>query len=165
MKRLALLAGLVVLILPLRAEHPGWLLVEEQAAAEVEKPQITIVHLWAPWCPNSKAENADDGWSRFIAANPAVQFVFVTVRSRDDGKAYLAAHGVGGQPNLLLLHHPNFIRKGEGSIEYFMDLPISWVPTTWIFRDGKLRYALNYGEVRFPMLQQLLADTAASWEH
>jgi len=87
------------------------------------------------------------------------------VRSSDDGVAYLTEHGVGGQPNVQLLHHPNHVRKGEGSIQYFMDLPITWVPTTWVFRDGKLRYALNYGETRFPMLQQMIADTAATWEH
>jgi len=147
------------------AANPGWLLVEETVAEETAKPQLTVVHLWAPWCPNSHAENRDRGWSRFIAANPAVQFIFVTVRSSDDGKAYLAEHGVGGQPNLVLLHHPNHVRKGEGSLEYFMDLPVTWVPTTWVFREGKLRYALNYGEVRFPMLQQLLADAAADWRH
>lgn len=147
------------------AEHPGWLLVEEAVATEVAKPQITVVHLWAPWCPNSQAEHEDNGWAKFIAANPTVSFQFVTVRSSDDGKAYLAGHGVGGQPNLTLRHHPNHVRKGDGSIQYFMDLPVSWVPTTWVFRDGKLRYALNYGEARFPMLQQMIADAADAWEH
>ena len=147
------------------AEHPGWLVVEEKVGTEVVKSQITVVRLWAPWCPNSRAEDQDEGWAKMVAANPHVQFVFVTVRSSDDGVAYLAEHGVGEQPNLKLLHHPNFVRKGPGSIEYFMDLPITWVPTTWVFREGKLRYALNYGEVRFPMLQQMIADTAAAWNH
>lgn len=150
---------------PLFAQHPGWLMVEESVAEEVEKPQITVVRLWAPWCPNSRAENNDGGWAKFISANPQVQFVFVTVRSSDDGVAHLAEHGVGEQANVKLLHHPNHVRKGEGSIQYFMDLPISWVPTTWVFRDGKLRYALNYGEVRFPMLQQMITDTASAWSH
>ena len=54
------------------AEPPGWLMVEQTVAAEVAKPQITVVHLWAPWCPNSKAENQDQGWAKFIAANPTV---------------------------------------------------------------------------------------------
>jgi|UniRef100_UPI00404A6C71 hypothetical protein len=164
MKRLHCLLALLTTTL-VAADHPGWLLVEETVAAEVAKPSITVVHLWAPWCPNSQAENQDNGWAKFIAANPEVRFMFVTVRSSDDGVSYLAEHEVGAQPNLTLLHHPNPVRKGEGSIAYFMDLPISWVPTTWIFRDGKLRYALNYGEVRFPMLQQLIADTAEAWEH
>jgi hypothetical protein len=155
----------LLLASPLLAQQPGWMLVEEEAGAEVAKSQITVVRLWAPWCPNSRAEDQDDGWAKMIAANPSVQFIFVTVRSSDDGVAHLAKHGVGDQPNLKLLHHPNFVRKGPGSIEYFMDLPITWVPTTWVFRDGKLRYALNYGEVRFPMLQQMIVDTAAAWIH
>ena len=58
-----------------------------------------------------------------------------------------------------------FCAEGTGRIEYFMDLPISWVPTTWVFRDGKLRYAINYGEVRFPVLQQMIADKASAWNH
>lgn len=40
----------------------------------------------------------------------------------------------------------------------FLGLPVSWLPSTWVFRDGKLRYALNYGEVSFPMLQQPSRD-------
>lgn len=149
-----------------RAETPaGWLLVEEEVAAEVAKPQITVVHFWAPWCPNSTAEHKQRGWATFIASNPDVRFIFVTVRSADDGYAYLEQQGVKDQPNLRLLHHPNHVRKGEGSIQNFMDLPLTWVPTTWVFRDGKLRYALNYGEVRFPLLQQLIRDTADAWEH
>jgi len=163
MKRLLTL--FVLLTSSLFAENPGWLVVEEEVGAEAAKEQITVVRLWAPWCPNSRAEDQNGGWAKFITANPNVQFVFVTVRSSDDGVAYLAEHGVGEQPNLKLRHHPNFVRKGLGSIEYFMDLPISWVPTTWVFREGKLRYALNYGEVRFPMLQQMIADTASAWNH
>jgi hypothetical protein len=32
-----------------------------------------------------------------------------------------------------------------------------------VYRDGKLRYALNYGEIRFEMLQQMVKDAARSW--
>jgi thiol-disulfide isomerase/thioredoxin len=143
----------------------GWLNVEEAVAAAVKGPQVTVVHFWAPWCPNSKAELANQGWSTSLEQNHDVKFIFVTVRSTDDGRALLKESGVGAQSNLTLLHHPNHVRKGEGSIQNFMDLPMTWVPTTWVFRDGKLRYALNYGEVRFPLLQQLIRDSAAAWEH
>ena len=30
---------------------------------------------------------------------------------------------------------------------------------------GHLRYAFNYGEVRFPVLQQLLEDSQSEWSH
>jgi hypothetical protein len=164
MKRL--FALFVLLGLAARADVPaGRLLVEEEVAAETAKPQITVVHFWAPWCPNSTAEHKEQGWSTFIVSNPNVKFIFVTIRSSADGFDYLASQGVGGQDNLKLFHHPNYVRKGEGSIQSFMDIPLSWVPSTWIFREGKLRYALNYGEVRFPMLQQLIRDAAAEWAH
>lgn len=164
MKRI--FALFVLIGLAARAGTPaGWLLVEEEVAAETAKPQITVVHFWAPWCPNSTAEHKERGWSTFINSHPEVKFIFVTVRSSDDGKAMLNQHGLELQPNFRLLHHPNYIRKGEGSIQSFMDIPLSWVPSTWIFREGKLRYALNYGEVRFPMLQQLIRDTADDWAH
>jgi hypothetical protein len=45
----------------------------------------------------------------------------------------------------------------------FLGLPVTWLPTTWIFRDGKLRYAFNYGELRFPIVQQLIRDTNDLW--
>jgi hypothetical protein len=161
-----LLLVLVILATLARAETPaGWLLVEEEVAAEVAKPQITVVHFWAPWCPNSTAEHRVRGWATFLGSNPDVRFIFVTIRSSDDGYAYLAGQGVKDQPNLRRLHHPNHVRKGEGSIQNFMDIPLSWVPSTWVFRDGKLRYALNYGEVRFPLLQQLIRDAADEWAH
>ena len=164
MKRI--IALLVILAATVWGGTPaGWLLVEEEVAAETAKPMITVVHFWAPWCPNSTAEHKAQGWSSFIVSNPDVKFIFVTVRSSADGFDYLAKQGVGGQDNLRLLHHPNHVRKGEGSIQNFMDIPLSWVPSTWIFREGKLRYELNYGEVRFPMLQQLIRDAADNWAH
>jgi hypothetical protein len=141
--------------------------IEQQVAEAVKSPQLTVVHLWAPWCPNCKTELANNGWSAFIAKNPDVRFIFVTVRRGDegDGKAMLEKNGVGPQKNFTLLVHPNGVRSGEGMITEFMGLPLTWVPTTWVFRDGKLRYALNYGEVRFPMLQQMLQDSVDKWTH
>src|SRR4051812_27663069 len=135
--------------------------IEQQVAEAVKSPKLTVVHFWAPWCPNCKAELADHAWANFIAANPDVNFLFVTVRRGDegDGRPMLEKHGVGAQKNFSFLVHPNGVRKGEGMITSFMGLPMTWIPTTWVFRDGKLRYALNYGEVRFEMLQQLLKDS------
>jgi len=34
-----------------------------------------------------------------------------------------------------------------------------------IYKGGDLRYALNYGEIRFPVLQQFLADSGSEWSH
>lgn len=149
----------------LLAADPAWLDVEKDVSRETGKPQITVVHFWAPWCPNSLTELKNHGWSTFIDSNFDVKFIFVTVRSANDGYGVLAEHGVEKQQNLLRLHHPNHVRSGHGVIASFMDIPLNWAPSTWIFREGKLRYALNYGEVRFPLLQQLVRDTGETWEH
>lgn len=141
--------------------------VETRVAAAVKSSQVTIVHLWAPWCPNCKAELSSQGWNRFLAANPDVQVIFVTVwrGTSDDGRSLLQKYGVGGQRNFELLVHPNASRKHDDRMTAFLGMPVTWIPSTWVFRDGTLRYALNYGELHFPVLQQLVRDTSDKWEH
>jgi thiol-disulfide isomerase/thioredoxin len=158
---------LFALIAPLAGAAAAELLpIEMQVADMVKSSKPTVVHFWAPWCPNCYAELKNKGWSTFIEANPDVNFVFVTSWSGDsgDGRAELAKRGVGAQKNFQLLMHPNTSRRDEDKMTSFLGLPMLWLPATWVFCDGKLRYALNYGEVRFPILQQLLKDTANKWE-
>jgi hypothetical protein len=94
-----------------------------------------------------------------------VNFIFVTIWNKADGRELLEKNGVGGQPNFSLLLHPNTSRERGSKVSEVLGLPISWIPTTWVFRDGKLRYAMNFGELRFPVLQQLIADSTDKWEH
>lgn len=140
--------------------------VEAQVLEATKSDDVTIVHLWAPWCPNCKAELNESGWSAFIAANPDVHVIFVTVwrGEQSDGRDFLTAHGVGDQPNVTVLVHPNASRKKDAKMTEFLGLPITWIPTTWVFRGGSLRYALNYGELRFSMLQQLVRDAQDAWD-
>jgi thiol-disulfide isomerase/thioredoxin len=136
----------------------------EQAIADATKAQrVTVIHFWAPWCPNCRNELAHGGWSGFIASNPDVNFVFVTIWNPADGREVLAANGVGSEPNFQLLLHPNSSRQRGEKVSTLLGLPISWIPTTWIFRDGKLTYAMNYGELRFAVLKQLIADSSDKW--
>jgi hypothetical protein len=72
---------------------------------------------------------------------------------------------VGAQKNFRLLLHPNASRQDGQKVSELLGLPISWIPTTWVFREGKLRYAMNYGELRFPVLEQLIRDSSDSWDH
>ncbi|HEY1847797.1 MAG TPA: TlpA disulfide reductase family protein [Opitutaceae bacterium] len=138
--------------------------IDRQLEAAVQSDKVTVVHFWAPWCPNCKAELAGGAWSRFIGANPNVNFVFVTIWSAADGRDLLQRNGVGGETNLVVLHHPNASRARGDKVSQMLGMPISWIPTTWVFREGKLRYAMNYGELRFPMLQQFIKDSSDTWD-
>ena len=165
MRRLFLLLALTTTALLRAGDNPAADL-EKQVAAITAGPQVTVVHFWAPWCSNCQAEMASGGWAKFIAANPGVKFVFLNIWTKgQDPAPKLAAAGLGAQPNLLLFTHPNPSRKKEDRLTSFLGLPLSWIPTTWVFKDGKLYYALNYGEVRFDLLQRCVADSLDKWEH
>ena len=135
---------------------------EEQVAEAIKAPGLTVVHLWAPWCSNCKAELKSGGWTKTVSDNPNVKFYFVSVwNSGEDGRAVLAKCQIAQQPNVTILADP--APRGPGHIKQFAGLPLSWIPTTWIFKGGDLRYALNYGEMRFPILQQLISDSNSEW--
>lgn len=137
---------------------------EQQLAGATRSGKVTVVHLWAPWCGNCRSELAGGAWSRFIDENPDVTFVFVTVWNATDGREVLEKNGVGAEKNFQLLHHPNGSRKKGEQMTGLLGMPVSWIPTTWVYKDGRLRYALNYGELRFPILKQLIADSTDSWD-
>jgi thiol-disulfide isomerase/thioredoxin len=138
--------------------------IEQQVAEAVASQKVTVVHFWATWCPNCRTENVSGGWKKFIEANPQVNVIFVTVRDERSGATELAKYGIGPQKNFTHLQHPNASRHPDREMSSFMGMRIGWIPATWIFRDGKLRYALNYGQIRFPILQQLVEDARPQWE-
>ena len=158
--RLPILIVLVT-ITSLRAESPA----EQALLAAIKSPEITVVHLWAPWCSNCQAELRTGGWTKIVKENPSVKFCFVSVwNDGQDGRAMLKKFDIADQPNVTILADPG-PRRGENKIKQLAGLPLSWIPTTWIYKAGDLRYALNYGEVRFPVLQQFLADSQSEWSH
>jgi thiol-disulfide isomerase/thioredoxin len=155
---------ILIVLLPvasLRAESPA----EQAVLVAIKSPQTTIVHLWAPWCSNCQAELKTSGWTKMINENPQVKFYFVSVwNDGQDGRGLLNKFRIADQPNVTILGDPG-PRRGENKIKQFGGLPLSWIPTTWIYKGGDLRYALNYGEVRFPVLQQFLTDSQSEWSH
>ncbi|HXA08665.1 MAG TPA: thioredoxin family protein [Chthoniobacterales bacterium] len=145
---------------PLQAASPA----ETQVADAIKAPGLTVVHLWAPWCSNCQAELKGGGWTKTVKDNPGVKFYFISVwNGGEDGRAVLAKYEIAQQPNVTILADPG--PRGAGHIKQFTGLALSWIPTTWIFKGGDLRYALNYGELRFSVLQQFIADTNSDWEH
>lgn len=139
--------------------------VEQQVSEMTKAPGLTVVHLWAPWCSNCLAELKSGGWPTMIRGNPETRFVFVSVwNAGEDGRAMLKRYEIADQANVTIVADAG-PRRGEGKITRFLDLPVTWIPTTWVFKAGELRYALNYGEVRFDVLQQFLVDSASEWSH
>lgn len=139
---------------------------EKRVMEIVASKDVTIVHLWAPWCGNCRAEMVNGGWAKFAAANPETKIVFINIWHRGmDPAPKLEDGGLKEGGNLLLLTHPNPSSKAADRLGRFLDLPITWIPTTWIFREGKMRFAFNYGEMRFDILQTLVNDSRSAWQH
>ena len=138
--------------------------IEQRVAEAVKSSQVTVVHFWASWCPNCHAELKSGGWQTFIEANPGVNVIFIAVRDEKPGAPELAKFGLGPQKNLTLLQHPNTSRRPDEEMTSFLGMRVGWIPATWIFRDGRLRFALNYGQIRFPILQQLVEDSQPKWD-
>ena len=145
----------------LSAESPA----EQKILEAIKSPVLSVVHLWAPWCSNCQAELKSGGWLKMVKENPQVKFYFVSIwNNGEDGRAMLQKFQITGQPNVTILADPG-PRKGDNKIKQFAGMPLSWIPTTWIYKGGDLRYALNYGEVRFDVLQQFLDDSKSEWSH
>ena len=46
----------------------------------------------------------------------------------------------------------------------FLGLPVTWIPTTWVFnRGGLLATAFNYGELSAERLAQAIEDAQRDW--
>ncbi len=139
--------------------------VEQKIRDAIKSPDLTVVHLWAPWCPNCQMELKSGGWLKMVKANPQVKFYFVSGwNDGGNGRAMLQRFQIADQPNVTILADPG-PRLGDNKIKQFAGMPLSWIPTTWVYKGGDLRYALNYGEVRFDVLQQFLEDSKSEWSH
>src|SRR5215831_18477304 len=93
----------VILADTLYAQSPA----EQKIHEAVKAPELTVVHLWAPWCSNCQAEFKSGGWTKMINENPQVKFYFVSVwNDGQDGHAMLNKFGIASQPNVTILADP-----------------------------------------------------------
>jgi thiol-disulfide isomerase/thioredoxin len=159
--RPSILLAVTAATVSLRAEPSP---AEQKVLDAIKLQELSVVHLWAPWCSNCQAELKNGGWSKMVKDNPQVKFYFVSVwNGGEDGRAMLRKFEIADRPNVTIVADPG--PRGEDKIKQFAGLPLSWIPTTWVYTGGDLRYALNYGEVRFPVLQQFLEDSKSEWAH
>src|SRR5438874_5932979 len=130
--RILVLAALVAAT-SLRAESPA----EHKVTQAIKSPDLSIVHLWAPWCSNCQAELKSGGWSKMVKDNPQVKFYFVSVwNGGEDGRAMLKKFEIPEQPNVVILADPG--PRGQNHIKQFAGLPLSWIPSTWIYKGENL---------------------------
>ena len=139
---------------------------EAAVAATIQGEGVHVVHFWAPWCGNSRAE-FESGWYEVVEANPDVSFSFVTIwNDGRDGAETLRRYGI--PERAAVYAQPDRGPSADRSLRRttFLGLPLSWTPTTWVFnRGGKLAYAFNYGEVTPEQLTQAIEDARDAWMH
>ena len=145
---------------------PVWAETDEQFEARLveatDSSTPTVVHIWASWCHNCIVEFQDGGWPTFIKENSGIKFIFISTWGSDkDDVGLLGRHGINTKdlPNLEIWRHPNESSREGKRASSLLGVRFTWMPTTWVVRDTRMRYAINYGEVRFDMLEQMIKDS------
>jgi hypothetical protein len=139
----------------------------EQAVREtVLQDGIHVVHFWAPWCDNSRAE-LQQGWYEVIEHNEDVTFTFVTIWSDGEtGRDVLDRYAIPETVPVLTQEDFGPSENKPTRRRRFLGLPVTWIPTTWVFHEnGELAYAFNYGELTMDQLQQALDGARSPWSH
>lgn len=143
-----------------RLDSTGLTEAEKRVQEIVRKDGVHVVHFWAPWCGNSIAE-LEAGWSDLIEANEDVTFTYVTIWNNGrSGLGRLQQFGVGERVEELV--QPDFGPSADRSQRRysFLGLPVTWVPSTWIFhRRGEPAFLLNFGEMDMHTIQHLIDTT------
>lgn len=135
----------------------------EQAVREtIARDGVHVVHFWAPWCDNSTDELAA-GWYEVVDAHPEASFTFVTVWNDGQvGEHVLARYAIPERVERLVVDGPQPLRADRRLT--FLGLPVSWIPTTWVFnRGGELATAFNYGEATPEQLNAAIRAASRTW--
>ena len=148
------------------APTPATTPAEERVKEILAEQGVHVVHLWAPWCPNSIGEMADGAWDDLAAENADASFTFVTIWNDGNGGAgKIEKYGLplGERITEVVPAAPE-----QGRLDQFMGHAINWVPSTWIFRtpdegETERAFALNYGEMNRATLQTLIDAAGNDW--
>src|SRR3981081_3335348 len=80
---------------------------EQQLVEATKAPNLSVIHLWAPWCSNCQAELKSGGWLKTVKANPQVKFYFISVwNGGEDGRAMLTKYELANQRNGTTVAYP-----------------------------------------------------------
>ena len=126
----------------------------------IEAEGVHVVHVWAPWCDNSLHEHGPV-WSDWPGLD-ADSVTFVTVWNEgESGAETLRETGVEGVPEVVV---PGPKPEKPDRRLRLLGLPVTWIPTTWVFnRGGLLATAFNHGEVSRARLVEAIEAARADW--
>ena len=126
----------------------------------VSQDGVHVVHVWAPWCDNSLNEHGPV-WSDWRGLG-ADSVTFVTVwNGGESGADVLTEHGIEGVREVVV---PGPKPEKPDRRTTLLGLPVSWIPTTWVFnRNGLLATAFNYGEVTAEQLTEAIEGARSDW--
>lgn len=131
----------------------------------VSQDGVHVVHFWAPWCNNSTSE-LRNGWYSLVEQNTDVTFTFVTVwNDGESGRETMTQYALPA--SVVELTQPDLGPSGDpvNRRKTFLGLPLTWIPSTWIFRNnGELAFALNYAEMEMETLQHLIDAAGKNWD-
>src|SRR5256885_14886766 len=87
----------------LRAESPA----EQKIIEAIKSPDLSVVHLWAPWCSNCQAELKSGGWVKKGKEKTQGKFYFVSILNEGGGgPSILQKIPINGQTNGTNLADP-----------------------------------------------------------
>lgn len=133
---------------------------ERTVSEAISREGVHVVHVWAPWCDNSLNEHGPV-WQGFAARHPDASLTFVTVWNEGaSGADRLGADGIAAAEVVVPGPKPE---KADRRMT-FLGLPVTWIPTTWVFnRGGLLAYAFNYGELSADELARAIEAAGKDW--
>jgi len=137
---------------------------ETQVQTVIAEDGLHVVHFWAPWCSNSKAE-FNNGWASLVRDNPNVTFTFVTVwNDGETGTALLDEYDLPDRVTTVAQPDLGPSDNEQNRRRSFLTHPVTWIPSTWIFHNnGELAFAMNYGEMDMSTIQSLIDATRTDW--